>query len=179
MRLNAVLTFIEFADSDEIDSILNAAKLRKFYISKGIVDNKQSKKEELSKKQVALIKLLFDSIAEETKKSIGVNIGKFYVIKETRIDLYDRFISRALTILDFMDSSIGRINNDKERYYLFGLLARIYISNLVNSKIPISLLTVINNLDKIPAYVNNEFPGYKESGILNLLIHRERVDFTR
>lgn len=112
--------------------------------------------------------LLFTAIAQQLDaKGQTWSLGML-----ARNALYTQFQSRCLATTIYVDRFF-QPKNRLERLKAFRLLTRVLLRFLENARVPITLKTVVQNLDKIPRLVDDEFPGYLESGVLPMLLQRQ------
>jgi len=86
-------------------------------------------------------------------------------------------ISKQLTkVASFLDDNFNKLLEDKKKLTKqikkggYGLFSRIISKFLIDSGIPLTLKTVLNNYDKFPALLDKAFPDYPANIILNLVI---------
>lgn len=99
----------------------------------------------------------------------GIKMPPIAVVKRGR--LHRPYKEGKEVIEDFLEEAakpgrLTRIQRTKVYRLVFGMLLRW----MRNRGIPVTLNSALNNLDKIPQLLMQEFPGYVETGLLLRLV---------
>lgn len=108
----------------------------------------------------------YDVIQSCLLKELGIEKRAFSIFKKS--NNFNKF-KKSYKDLDVYMKSIN-INNKKSINYKFYLLfIKLLIDWLQECNIPISLSTVINNMNKIPGLLNQAYPDYIKNGLIHLI----------
>ncbi len=122
---------------------------------------------EISESDIGLLFTIFRKHLELTGKSPGpifegflkLNAAKTYLDNYKLLDAY----------LNKWFLGINKVNKIK----LFRLFAQLLDHNFEELAIPVTVNLMAKHVDKIPALMEREFPGYAASGMLHLLIESQ------
>lgn len=100
---------------------------------------------------------------------VGLKLPPIPVLKRGK--LYRPFKEGKEIVEDFLDSAAkpGRLTRI-QRIKVYRLVFKLLIDWMKSRSIPISLNTVMLNLNRIPQLLMQEFPGYIETGLFLKLI---------
>lgn len=96
-----------------------------------------------------------------------------FVVK--RQNFFKGLEEHALRVLAFVDHGF-RPRNKVERVRALYLSLRILAANIVERGLPVSYRTLVSNLGLIGEAVDEEFPGYRECGLLHVVLTRKPVE---
>jgi hypothetical protein len=100
------------------------------------------------------------------------SLPPFGVFKKS--PLYPKYKDGIARILVYVRETMGAKNRVEERKCLL-ILFRMLSRWMAGARIPLMLKSVVQQLDRVPALVDRQFPGYRAAGLLPALIKAQRI----
>lgn len=170
--------FLDNASADELERLRVRTEQLLWYEKKGMRVPGKGKGEngayrgaqELSEDGI----ILYGEIAQAFKDRTGENrklpLSSF---RERYTTCYRKYVKTNKSTLEFLHGAVGNVT-DAEKHYLYYLAASTLITLLERMNVPISIYTIVMNMDKIPYAMARAFPGYAQAGILKLVLAKNR-----
>ena len=114
----------------------------------------------------AMVYRLVDQVVSDSIGSASLPLGIF---------LRSRSVSKSKVnavsagLITFIKNNFG-CSNRAEMCKAITILARAVVNRLRRDGVPISHQTVFANLSRVPTIVDSQFPGYRQSGMLKMLL---------
>ena len=122
-------------------------------------------------KQTGDEELVF-SVVSDLFKDRGLSEAPFRVIaKQSYFPKYRESVASLGKYIDRFIKPKTRV----ERRKVVLILVRMLIRWMTEASVPVSYKTVALNLSKVPDLVDRQFPGYRQSGLLPILVKQTRV----
>lgn len=138
----------------------------------------ENKPAEVNVKQEGYVQLFLDVLDNSLQKRLLKKVPPLIVMRastkyrNTLLKLY-----KAVNGLnDWSSSALGRKLNRPEKLTMYSLASELTCDYLSKLNVPISLTTIINCYEKFPSLVQKAFPGYIESGLLNIVLKSKEQD---
>jgi hypothetical protein len=106
---------------------------------------------------------------EAVTRALGLRLG-FAAFSQTAT--YKPYKRGANAIAGFLGTAFPDAENKVTRNALHGLMLECLIDDLKARRVPISLGTLCNNLERCPQVFRDAFPGYIESGHGNIILRQ-------
>lgn len=115
--------------------------------------------------------LVFSQV-QQILKDAGVETPPLKVVKAQ--GYYKALLEGSDTLIQYINANLHPESRG-EKIKGVQVLLRMLVRWLENCGIPVSVGTVARNLSKVPSLVEKEFPGYRESGLLPIILKRYRI----
>lgn len=103
----------------------------------------------------------------------GLEAPHITFFRKQKPDRYKMLVDTSLTIDTWMMGINVKKRVDKRLFLM--ILTNLVIDALDKMNIPLSMSTIILLFKNSPAYFNNAFPGYVESGMIQFLLNSRRT----
>jgi len=97
--------------------------------------------------------------------SLGADSASVFVMRRTAD--YPRLKQKVDSLFEYMRKITG---NRVEQQHLLNMSVEMLYQDLVELGIPVTALTIMRHIHRIPAVMNKQFPGYAEAGVLSMIL---------
>ena len=115
--------------------------------------------------------LFYITLTEELSRRLSTSFPPLPLLKKNSAKTFKKFLQVSADFNNwidkvFRDTTVTRLQ--RRRLYIIAI--EIVVSNVENSKVPLSLTSSLNFFVNFPGLFNKSFPGYLESGMLGTLL---------
>ena len=172
-ELSEVLMSGEFTEK-ELKQIKAMADIRL-----GNFSSKEAASKELNKNlsETSHTNLFYDRLQNVLKTECKIATMPLSVLKKRLPKLHAKVVHAANSLY----ATAEEWNPDKTKIRsrnfaigVFHLYCKLVVSYLQEIKVPVSLKTSLDHVDKFVGMVDNSFPGYVDAGMIHIVILREK-----
>ena len=119
---------------------------------------------------------LYTALSEVLKKKLRIEVIPFPIFKKKTG--YGKKLGEVRKYLDDYLNRVrkGRRSTRTEKYQYYLLFANIMIDDLEGHPSPTTVQLVLNCYQQFPSLLDKQFPGYAESGLLEMIFKGENND---